>query len=942
MVDGGPSSGMRKYEASILRVYIWLTFLILLSTRRLQVREAPKRNFVIVLLFSWILFGLIGSFFSEPVQEPPKFVTETSDYIKIENSYFIANITKGWHGHISEFYIKPQTSVNIVALPQWNFIGGHETVMSWNGTEKASMDWGLENYKQSQTTEIVYQTNSVIVTESKTTFKGAFLNFSVTEYIAFYKDKPYYLATTSRTYNEETKHQFNNQYCILFNDAWGDTCCRVNHNNTIEKITADFEGDSVGIWEAQYLEKYPWIMMFNTTYNRGHFSILLSANPHHTSLGMLGTDPGNFREYQVHYAVDSAKVGDSWTVTLLSGVAENTTYVDTLATSLWSNDVIQADSDNIYRVASNPKIESDNRKSRITNQLGTYWTFHNALIRFGQNSGSYNRIFLGNEDNPHGEWWLYYLYENSTGYYSMWGNVADMSVNQSTYSWNEGFTNTTVNHTFEDKWDIGLRIETWNNSDSFYLTYKFTLLKNANLTYLQAFFKINEPQAQFDIVSLNASVWKVNMSSYYINNMYDDGVIFQNVSGNCDKIEAERQASCSFFHFYLRYNRIQETFSSGTSWTLKILVQPYRRYTSQGLGYFGLNDIKLPEKRQSETMTYHHRLSWNKIPLDDTIQPFRINHYGKNFLVSEANATSHKLTLKVVGESVTPNNIKVYCGPKGEPRSVSGATSWSYDRETRILTATIKVTHSSGQLVEVQWWKSSKIIPPHVYFHLWQQNTYINFAATRSLNNIIQTKDKIYFDQYWFSVENANLTVLKFFTSYQLIFAINAPSQSISITKVYVDEWGEPTSVYASSGTLTWSYDQSVKMLTFTATHSSRVEISVDWRITGDIDRDGDVDYDDFVILAGAYGSRRGQPAYEPEADFDIDGDVDYDDFIALAGNYGKILDAKSVIPHAFIIITYVATVMGKAIVSQSHQQKAKLDRFKEFEKSVDHGVKKL
>ncbi len=59
-------------------------------------------------------------------------------------------------------------------------------------------------------------------------------------------------------------------------------------------------------------------------------------------------------------------------------------------------------------------------------------------------------------------------------------------------------------------------------------------------------------------------------------------------------------------------------------------------------------------------------------------------------------------------------------------------------------------------------------------------------------------------------------------------------------------------------------------------------------KIPGDVDGDGDVDYDDFIILAGAYGSSIGQPAYVKEADFDDDGDVDYDDFIVLAGNYGK------------------------------------------------------
>jgi hypothetical protein len=66
------------------------------------------------------------------------------------------------------------------------------------------------------------------------------------------------------------------------------------------------------------------------------------------------------------------------------------------------------------------------------------------------------------------------------------------------------------------------------------------------------------------------------------------------------------------------------------------------------------------------------------------------------------------------------------------------------------------------------------------------------------------------------------------------------------------------------------------------------VDGTVTITIAGDIDGDYNVDYDDFIVLAGAYGSTIGQPAYNSAADIDGDGDVDYSDFIALAGNYGQ------------------------------------------------------
>jgi hypothetical protein len=61
-------------------------------------------------------------------------------------------------------------------------------------------------------------------------------------------------------------------------------------------------------------------------------------------------------------------------------------------------------------------------------------------------------------------------------------------------------------------------------------------------------------------------------------------------------------------------------------------------------------------------------------------------------------------------------------------------------------------------------------------------------------------------------------------------------------------------------------------------------------KIPGDIDGDKDVDPDDFAIFAGAYGSKEGDPTYDPEADLDRDGDVDPDDFAIFAGNYGRSL----------------------------------------------------
>ena len=76
-----------------------------------------------------------------------------------------------------------------------------------------------------------------------------------------------------------------------------------------------------------------------------------------------------------------------------------------------------------------------------------------------------------------------------------------------------------------------------------------------------------------------------------------------------------------------------------------------------------------------------------------------------------------KLTFTVSASSGTISATEVYCGSKGEPTSVSGAGSWSFNASTRICT--INIVHSSSQEIIVSWefggwgtwWGSWWIIP---------------------------------------------------------------------------------------------------------------------------------------------------------------------------------------------------------------------------------------
>jgi len=69
---------------------------------------------------------------------------------------------------------------------------------------------------------------------------------------------------------------------------------------------------------------------------------------------------------------------------------------------------------------------------------------------------------------------------------------------------------------------------------------------------------------------------------------------------------------------------------------------------------------------------------------------------------------------------------------------------------------------------------------------------------------------------------------------------------------------------------------------TYTA-DNTLVDGTVQVRIIGDIDGDGDVDFTDFYLFIGVYPSN---PASDPRADLDGDGDVDFTDFYLFTGHY--------------------------------------------------------
>lgn len=72
-------------------------------------------------------------------------------------------------------------------------------------------------------------------------------------------------------------------------------------------------------------------------------------------------------------------------------------------------------------------------------------------------------------------------------------------------------------------------------------------------------------------------------------------------------------------------------------------------------------------------------------------------------------------------------------------------------------------------------------------------------------------------------------------------------------------------------------------------TATDEAAVKIDWSIVGDISGDGVVDIYDLVLVSGIYGSKIGDPAWNPVADLaDPYGIIDILDLVTVAGHYGE------------------------------------------------------
>ena len=126
-------------------------------------------------------------------------------------------------------------------------------------------------------------------------------------------------------------------------------------------------------------------------------------------------------------------------------------------------------------------------------------------------------------------------------------------------------------------------------------------------------------------------------------------------------------------------------------------------------------------------------------------------------------------------------------------------------------------------------------------------------------------------------------------TSYansQLTFTVSAFTGITSATKVYCGDKGEPMWIHVSNGSLSWYYNASTSLLELEVSHIGNAQIITDWRTSGDVNGDGEVDASDLTALCEAYGSTPDSAKWNENCDFNCDQLVDTFDLYLLGSNY--------------------------------------------------------
>lgn len=188
----------------------------------------------------------------------------------------------------------------------------------------------------------------------------------------------------------------------------------------------------------------------------------------------------------------------------------------------------------------------------------------------------------------------------------------------------------------------------------------------------------------------------------------------------------------------------------------------------------------------------------------------------------------YRLTFTVESPSGTTSVTEVYCSDKGQPKNVSGATSWNYNSSSKILTIT--KLHSSSTTIIIRW----------------------RLLGDVNDDGIVDTLD------------------------------LSALSEAFGSTG------GSPPSANWNPDA-DLNKDNLVNILDLHILGKNYEKTR--WTLLGDVNDDGTVDASDLSALSQAFGSTRGPPPsanWNPAANLNKDNFVNILDLYTLGKNYGE------------------------------------------------------
>lgn len=638
---------------------------------------------------AWLLILMLLGTFPISTVYSTSFVTQDANTITIENSYYKAIFDKkasDLHGRIRYFYIKPDTTNNIIPDNNWKMFAGHEVITANGTTEHDPRDWATANV-ENVSTSVVYSSNEAAIVQTDKwwkTYADGYYQVHIVSYWVFYENQPYYLESHERVYEEDWSFFENLETCYFFNETWVSTYHTLGEDGSV--LTDSNPTEYVQFQDTPRLDRYPWVHFLNTSANLGFGIILLDASPTYTNLWPYFHSAGNYIEAQVQSQVYAARTDEAQYHTLLNYVTNDYNDVHYLAGNLTSATEVTESFVNTVRLNENKPTTGYTR--------GDFSVIGNRLHFEPYSSNIKSRWLYADKGSD-----AYVKYVNSTNTYNLY---AWSSMTWEDYYWNGSYGTVTFQNEFEGKIRLRWTYELWSDSDCVRQTLNFTTLASVNITSLYASY--NEIIVATNVKRLNVSVIKLyDYDSYYESWVEEAGAAFQNISG-C----ATNEVLSAYANFYA-LNQTEQVEAANQSFVMVIKEQHYYRLKSESLGEFDANDILAFGERENNRFFVS---VWNKFPLLNN-QDFRIKHYGYgNIVGADTYDGANRLSLIVAGLSGTTSTIQIYIADKGQPVSVSGAT-YTYNPTTKILT--LRVSHTSAKSVVVHWNITSGLVFTNVF-----------------------------------------------------------------------------------------------------------------------------------------------------------------------------------------------------------------------------------